>query len=107
MNLIEKNIKAVIALCEEHNVKQLYAFGSVLTHRFNVKSDIDFLVQFGEVEPAFYFDNFMSLKESLEILLKRSIDLIENQAIKNPVLRKVIDREKVLIYERKNIEVPV
>ena len=107
MNLVEQNRKAIVALCEKHDVQQLYIFGSVLADSFNPKSDVDFLVQFNNVDAFLYFDNFMNLKERLPILLKREIDLIENQSIKNPVFRRVIDREKVLIYERKSFEVPV
>src|ERR1700712_784087 len=102
MNLVEQNRKAIVALCEKHDVQQLYIFGSVLADSFNPKSDVDFLVQFNNVDAFLYFDNFMNLKERLPILLKREIDLIENQSIKNPVFRRVIDREKVLIYERKS-----
>jgi predicted nucleotidyltransferase len=42
----------------------------------------------------------MDLKEKLEFLFQRPIDLVENQSIKNPIFRKVIDREKKLVYER-------
>jgi len=38
----------------------------------------------------------------LEALFGRSVDLVENQAVKNPIFRRVIDREKQLIYERKS-----
>jgi predicted nucleotidyltransferase len=40
----------------------------------------------------------MDFKEKVELLLNRPIDLVENQAIKNPIFRKVVDREKQLIY---------
>ncbi len=49
-----------------------------------------------------YFDNYMDFKEKLEKLMDRSVDLLENQAIRNPVFRKVIDRDKKLVYERKS-----
>ncbi|NLK53426.1 MAG: nucleotidyltransferase, partial [Bacteroidales bacterium] len=49
-----------------------------------------------------YFDNYMDFKEKLEILLDRQVDLVENQAIRNPIFRRVIDRDKRLIYERKS-----
>jgi uncharacterized protein len=42
----------------------------------------------------------MDFKESLEILLGRPVDLLENQAIHNPFLRKVVDRNKKSLYER-------
>jgi hypothetical protein len=44
----------------------------------------------------------MDFKEELEKLLKRPIDLVENQAIRNPIFRRIVDREKQLIYERKS-----
>ena len=100
MNVIEKNRSKLIELCEKHNVQQLYLFGSVLTDKFNSKSDIDLLIQFVAIDETAYFDNYMDLKEQFEILFQRSIDLVENQAIRNPIFRKVIDREKQLIYER-------
>lgn len=49
-----------------------------------------------------YFNNYMDFKEKLEELFQRRVDLVENQAIRNPILRKVIDREKLLVYERKS-----
>ena len=42
----------------------------------------------------------MDFKEKLEDLFGRPVDLLENQAIRNPIFRKVLDREKRLVYER-------
>lgn len=89
-------------LCDNYKVSQLFVFGSVLTDRFNESSDIDLLVQFYQVDLLEYFDNYMDFKEKLESLFGRSVDLVEIQAIKNPIFRKIIDREKQLIYERKS-----
>ena len=102
MNLIELNKDKLNELCDTHKVKELYLFGSVLTDKFNETSDIDMLIQFNQVDLLEYFDNYMDLKESLEQLFLRPIDLIENQAIRNPIFRKVIEREKQLVYERKS-----
>src|SRR5665647_499214 len=102
MKLIEQNADKLIELCVNHKVGQLYLFGSALTNQFNESSDIDLLVQFNQVELLEYFDNYMDLKEKLEILFGRQVDLIENQAVKNPIFRRVIDHQKQLIYERKS-----
>ena len=56
------------------------------------------LIQFSEVDSKDYFDNYMRFKESVEKLFKRPVDLVENQAIRNPIFRKVVDREKRLIF---------
>ena len=102
MELIDKNKADISNLCENHKVKQLFLFGSILSDRFNTSSDIDMLVQFSNVDLLEYFDNYMDLKEKFEKLLKRHVDLVENQSIKNPVFRKAVDRDKFLIYERKD-----
>ncbi|HRT81358.1 MAG TPA: nucleotidyltransferase domain-containing protein [Bacteroidales bacterium] len=102
MKLIESNIDRLFELCEKHKVKELYIFGSILTDKFRDSSDIDMLVQFYQIDLNDYFDNYMELKENLEELFKRPVDLVENQAIKNPIFRRIVDREKQLIYERKS-----
>jgi len=98
MSIVEENREAIKALCLLHNVKRLYSFGSVGTDRFTKKSDIDLLVSFGNIELTNYFDNYMGMKEDLEKLLNRKVDLLEDQTVKNPVLRRSIDRGKILIY---------
>ena len=89
MQLIENNIHKIIDLCKKHKVHKLFVFGSILTNRFNDKSDV-------EVED--YFDNYFDFKYSLEELLGREIDLLEEQTIKNPYLKKNVDATKTLIY---------
>ena len=85
---------------KQHKVKELYIFGSILTQGFNDLSDVDFLVQFDDIDILDYFDNYMDFKEKLENLFGRQIDLLENQAIRNPIFRKVLDRDKRLVYDR-------
>ncbi len=100
MDLIERNINKLTILCKQHKVKELYIFGSILTEGFNDLSDVDFLVQFDDIDILDYFDNYMDFKEKLEDLFGRPIDLLENQAIRNPIFRKVLDRDKKLVYDR-------
>jgi len=100
MNIVEKNINKLVDLCKLHKVRELYIFGSVLTDKFNDTSDIDLLVQFENIDILEYFDNYMDFKEKLENLLGKPVDLLENQAIRNPIFRKVVDRNKKLVYER-------
>ena len=102
MNIIERNINQLIQLCKQHKVSHLYIFGSAITDHFNDQSDMDFLVQFGNVDIQKYFDNYMDFKEKLEALLNRPVDLVEDHAIRNPIFRKVVDRDKRLVYERKS-----
>jgi uncharacterized protein len=100
MNIVEENINELADLCKLHKVRELFIFGSVLTDKFNDYSDIDLIVQFDYIDILEYFDNYMDFKEKLEILLGKPVDLLENQAIHNPIFRKVVDRNKKLVYER-------
>ena len=98
MGLLETYKDQIQKLCENHRVKTLYSFGSVNTPKFSTTSDVDLMVDFAINDPIEYSDNYFELKFALEKILDRSIDLLENKAIKNPFLRENIDRSKVLIY---------
>lgn len=98
MNLIELNMERIRALCQKHKVSKLFAFGSVLSDKFNSESDIDLIVDFENVDLKEYADNYFNLKFSLEKLFHRDVDLLEEKAIKNPFFRKSVDNNRVLIY---------
>ena len=95
---LERYIGEIVILCQKNRVKNLYVFGSVLTDRFNDKSDIDLIVDIDSNDPLDYADNYFNLKFALEALLNRQIDLLENKSIKNPYLRENIDNSKTLLY---------
>jgi predicted nucleotidyltransferase len=98
MNRVEKNLDRIKDLCVKHNVSRLFVLGSVLTSEFEESSDIDFLVDFINIDIYDYADNYFNLKACLEALLGREVDLLEDKAIKNPYLRESIDASKKLIY---------
>ena len=98
MNISEKNIELIKRLCKEYRVKNFYVFGSVLTENFSSDSDIDFVVDFDENDPIKYTDLYFQLKDQLERVLKRQIDLIEERGINNSFFKKEIDESKVVIY---------
>ena len=85
-------------LCGQYNVKSLYAFGSVLTEQFNNNSDVDLIVAFNDIPVEEYADNYFDFKFSLQDIFNRPVDLLEEQAIKNPYFRKKIDTSKQIIY---------
>jgi predicted nucleotidyltransferase len=98
MNNLESFIPEIIKLCKTHNVKSLYAFGSVLTDRFDKKSDIDLIVDFSAIDVEDYADNYFDLKFSLQDIFKRSIDLLEEKAIKNPYFKESVIQKRQLLY---------
>lgn len=98
MNLIKRLNKEILILCKKHKVKSLYAFGSVLTDKFNTESDVDLIVDFEPIDVLEYGDNYYDLKFSLENILKRNVDLLEEKTIKNPYFRRTLNQNKQLIY---------
>lgn len=98
MNEVDKNISLIHHLCDNHGVDKLYLFGSILGNSFNEKSDIDFIVRFKNIELLKYADNYFDLKFSLENLLNRPVDLLEEQSLKNPFFLDAINESKKLIY---------
>ena len=98
--IIKAKLPELINLCQQHEITSLYLFGSANTEQFDNDSDIDLLVTFGNIDLFNYFDNYMNLKEELERIFERKIDLIEEKTVRNPVLRRSIDRNKTLIYGR-------
>lgn len=108
MKLIRQHISKLQELCERHYVSEMYVFGSIINNKeLKPDSDIDFLVKFSGVELKDYFDNYMDLKESLEFLFSRPVDLLEIQTIKNPILKRSINRNKKKIYGRENPKMAV
>lgn len=104
MELINKYNNQLMKLCDKFHVIELYVFGSMATGDLKPDSDVDLLVEFGEVDIYNYFDNYMEFKASLEKLFKREVDLLEKQTLKNPVLIKSINRNKKRLYERADTE---
>jgi len=98
MTLIEQYRPSIITLCKTHHVAQLFAFGSVLRDDFNTQSDIDLIVYFDIPKVYGYVNNYFDLRQSLEKIFNRPVDLLEGQAIKNPYFQQTVNATKQLVY---------
>ena len=98
MKFLETYKAEIIRLCQQYNVKSLYAFGSVLTNHFNKESDVDLMVNFNNIKLEDYADNYFDFKFALQDTLERSIDLLEENAIRNPFFKQNFDKQKRLVY---------
>ena len=98
MNLIEQHNETIKQLCIKHKVKKLRVFGSLLTDNFAGTSDVDLVAEFDDSDLDDYAENYFEFKFSLENILKTSVDLLEDKAIKNPYLRQAIDSTARLLY---------
>ena len=102
MELINNHQKELTAACSANNVDELFAFGSVLTDKFDAESDIDFIVSILSTDPIEYAESYFELKFELERIFKRKIDLLEQKAIKNKVFENLVNKQKMLVYARRN-----
>lgn len=88
--------KDIEKICKELSLRRLDLIGSAARNDFNEKSDVDVLVVF--VGNEHLFDRYFELKQRLEKLFNRKVDVIEERAIKNPYFKKSIERNRVKIY---------
>ncbi len=106
MNLkdtIRHKMSEFSSLCQAHNVKSLYAFGSSVTDEFEENSsDIDLLIEIENDDPIERGENLLNIWDKFEQFFQRKVDLLTNNSIKNPILRKNIDATKILIYDDKS-----
>ena len=98
---ISNKLDALADICRRYGVSRLELFGSAARDDFDpARSDADFLVTF---KPAVRNDigALDELKEALEKLLGRSVDLVERETIetsRNYIRRRAILREARTLY---------
>lgn len=99
-DLVERKRHDIEALCRRLGVRRLDVFGSAVEGAFDIeRSDVDVLVEFNADRPGFdYFDTYFTLKEGLEQLLGRAVDVVSATSIRNPYLRERVMRTRELLY---------
>ncbi len=100
MKLIEQNLDKIIELCKKFQLRRLWVFGSILTSRFNDKSDVDLCVDFDwdNIPLMDAADNFFDFQYALEDIFGRKVDLTDDSAVRNPYFREELNEKRRLIY---------
>jgi len=89
-----------MALCQEHSVRRLEAFGSVVRDDFDAStSDVDLVVDFAPAGRGQQLQQYFGFKAALENLLNRPVDLVELQSLPDSRLKRLIMRSKVPVYD--------
>ena len=88
---------ALDAFCQRWKVVELALFGSVLREDFTSQSDIDVLVTFTD-EAEWSLLDIVQMRDQLEQIFGRPVDLVEKSAIRNPFRRKAILGSQKVIY---------
>jgi predicted nucleotidyltransferase len=94
-------------LCDKNKVvKKLYFFGSALTPRFDAtSSDIDVLIETEDIIPEEKGENLIAIWDDLEKLFNRKVDLLTENSLSNPFLKKEIEQTRKLIYDGQSKQV--
>jgi predicted nucleotidyltransferase len=96
---IDNRREALLALCQQNQVRSIALFGSATRKDFDPEhSDLDFAVEFAEMTPVKRTQHYFALLDGLRRLFERPIDLVENTALHNPYLRAEIDAQRVVLY---------
>jgi len=89
----------VVGLCQQFGVRRLDVFGSATSRDFDsARSDIDFLVELEPPAGTSRFDAFFGLKEGLEALLGRPVDLVDPSALDNPYFAAMVEQTRQELY---------
>lgn len=98
-SLVLEHRAAIAALCQHAHARRLELFGSAVRDDFDaVSSDLDFLVEFDELPPTQYSEAFFGLKQGLEQLFARPVDLVVERAIRNPFFKQRVNAERQTVY---------
>lgn len=96
--LLQSNLQQIGELCRANGVVRLDVFGSILTENFSAESDIDFVVLFRRDEQTNAFHQYFDFKEALESVLGRKVDLVCENAIRNPYFKQEVDKTREPLY---------
>ncbi|HLA93140.1 MAG TPA: nucleotidyltransferase domain-containing protein [Actinomycetota bacterium] len=99
MGLGPKDGERLAAICRSRRVRRLVLFGSAARGEAGPSSDTDLLIAFEPMSPRERADALFGLQEDLEALLGRSVELLEEEAVTNPFLRRSIEQAHVVLYE--------
>lgn len=103
-SVIAPHLSEIRALCRRQRVTRLELFGSATTGAFDPqRSDLDFLVEF-DADRSGLFERYFGLKEALETLVGRSVDLVMVGAMHNPYFIESVNKTRQLVYAAEDTE---
>ncbi len=88
---------ALAAFCCKWRVRELSLFGSALRDDFGPESDLDFLVSF-EPEAGWDLWDLVTMREDLISIVRRDVDMVVKEALRNPYRRKEILSNREVIH---------
>lgn len=89
--------KKIAAFCKRWYVSEFSLFGSAVRKDFRPDSDVDVMVVF-EPDAQIGLFEMGGMQVELEILVGRSVDLVEKEGLRNPYRRAEILKTAKVVY---------
>jgi len=86
-------------LCERFGIRRLGLFGSAARGEDTDRSDLDFFAEFDDPSPDTMPERYFGFVEEATKRFKRPVQLLTPRMIRNPFLRRSIDRDLVILHE--------
>lgn len=98
--LVAQRRSEIEALCRRFGVARLELFGSASDGSFDpTRSDVDFLVEFPpDRDLGPWLRDYFELKDALEELLDRPVDLVMPSALNRPQFIREVNRTRTPLY---------
>jgi hypothetical protein len=97
--IVRERLTEVAVLCRSLGVRRLDLFGSAARDDFGPNSDVDFLVTLDPLQQDGYAQRYFDLKDGLERIFDRPVDLLTEGSVRNPYLRAHIRAGSVRVFE--------
>ena len=95
---VESKRDDIAALCVALGIRRLDVFGSAVDGRFDPQSsDVDVLVEFDTGAPG-ALRAYWQLKEGLEQILGRPVDVVVTGGLRNPYVRREVLATRELLH---------
>ena len=95
--MIDFDRQQLINICQTHNIRKLYLFGSASRAEQRSDSDIDLLAEFGPTDNP--LRQFFGAQRAFEEMFQRKVDLVETVGIEEkPHFKEQVDQDKVILY---------
>jgi predicted nucleotidyltransferase len=89
--------KKIAQFCRDHKISEFAVFGSILRDDFGPTSDVDVLVTFTD-DCGYSLLDLAMIKEQLQAIFNREVDIVEKASLKNPFRKKEILDHMEVIY---------
>ncbi len=93
------DIKKILPdICDTYRIKYVELFGSIARNEEKEDCDIDLIIEFEDPVEENVSERYFGFLHFLEDKFGRKVDLLTPRSIRNPYLKRSIERDKIKIY---------